>query len=214
MTKICVVGAFGNMGQRYISILNYLGIDILCHDKKHFPSGIEKCDGIIIATPTDTHFDMMLHYDTYNIPMLVEKPVTKNLDELIELCHLSTPWRMINQYDYFNNSKDNVCLKYFNDGSDFTIYDFYKSGSDSLPWDCINLIGLANGAIKLANNSPIWTCVLNGKKIDYHRVDYSYIWMISDWLTNFDDNRIYALKAHEKVIKFIKEMDQINDDRL
>lgn len=215
--KICVVGAHGNMGRRYCSILRYFGHDVLEHDIGSMPEGVSKCDGIIIATPTDTHYDVMMYYEHFGIPMLVEKPITKSLEQLIELMELKTTWRMINQYEYFeyqNQMKNPNILSMF-DGKPHTEYDFFKSGSDTIIWDCINLIGLAKGTFKCANTSPIWNCVLNGHRLDYSKIDYSYIWNIHDWLEKFDDNRHYALKAHEKVFKILKyKMEDNLDDKL
>ncbi len=40
-----------------------------------------KFDGLIIATPTDTHTKILNYCISQNIPTLIEKPLTKNLDE-------------------------------------------------------------------------------------------------------------------------------------
>lgn len=207
--KICVVGGLGNMGSRYCTILKHLGVETIIHDVGVRDECIENCSGIIIATPTDMHFRNIQFYKKYKLPFLVEKPLTKNFDELIRI--VDDPniiLRMINQYEYFELvalKSDSKVISCF-DKKPFSEYNYFKTGKDGLFWDCLNIIGLAKGTFTCQNNSPIWTCILNGKTLDYGQIDQSYIWNISDWLDNFDDNRLYALEAHERVLAVYGEM--------
>jgi hypothetical protein len=96
---------------------------------------------------------------------------------------------MVNQYNWISPKNTNKN----------THYDFFKTGGDGLYWDCINVIGLANGLVEINNTSPIWSCAINGKSLSLFDVDISYIHMIEDWLLRPFSNWDYAVAAHKKV---------------
>ena len=75
--KIAVYGGDGNMGRRYMYILKFLGVDCYSIDKKNDNIFQEDTDGIIVATPTDTHYEVLWNIKKYGLPILVEKPLTK-----------------------------------------------------------------------------------------------------------------------------------------
>lgn len=194
--KVLVVGYLGNMGRRYVSVLNYLnvkwvGLDI--YENPTLEKLYEPISHIIIATPTDTHIGMIRHCRWHypNLPILCEKPVSKNLDELIDL----PMWLyMVNNYCYMP-----IDLTFKGP----TSYNYYKSGDDGLYWDCIQLIGLANGNdITLSNTSPVWECQILGQRISAEWIDRSYISMVQDFLGKRD--KVWGTPkirlVHEKVL--------------
>jgi hypothetical protein len=209
MKKVLVVGYLGNMGKRYTTILEYLGIDWVGVDykiwgnysdskgklkmlPKKFPQ--KDVDGIIIATPTNTHLNYLRTYKNAGVPLLCEKPITKDLLELAkvidELGKSKTKVSMVNQYSYLQEAGT----------SGPTIYNYFKHGGDGLYWDCIQPIGLAKDAVLVGEDSPVWTCFLNGHKISLADMDAAYIEMMSDWVRGkhkTDLNELYRI--HEKV---------------
>lgn len=203
MTRVCVIGAKGNMGRRYMAILAHLGVEA---------DGVDIGDPIrnigishyIIATPT-THHSMHIEWlaKLRQRPILCEKPVTKDRAELESLeRHVKRGHKiyMVNQYAYYS---DQLPQK-----SGITCYDYYNSGKDGILWDCIQIIHLARGEITtLTNKSPVWRCVINGMELNREAIDLCYVKMIRDFIS---DGREYGrlwgwddIKAsHEKVLKF------------
>lgn len=200
--KIAVIGGAGNMGRRYCSILRFLGVEYYIIEKGDKLKIVEGTDGIILSTPTDHHFPMLTLCNEYNLPILCEKPITKKEKELDFILKMRSPLRMINQYEYFlqeNKEVKIVVAKGYENLN--TYYNYYNSGQDGIIWDCINLIGLSGlkTNINLKNDSPIWECWINSKKIDREKIDESYIWNLEDWLEKFDDRKDYIKKAHNEV---------------
>ncbi len=186
------------MGRRYGAILDYLKIDWEGIDIGDKPT--KDYDGVIIATPTANHLEDIEYYAT-DYPVLCEKPISKNFGYVKGICRMAKiqSWslRMVNQYEYLTNPKSN--------GPSF--YDYYNHGKDSLPWDCINILGLAEGAYHLGEKSPVWNCAINGHLLKLSDMDQAYIKMIRDWLSGNFENVDYILKAHEKVRAYIESSD-------
>ncbi len=203
MKKVAVIGANGNMGRRYAMILEqYCGcevvrVDIDTHSKI---DDLVSCDGIIIATPTDNHVEDILHYGMYQKPILCEKPISKDLPRLKRLLnHPNLDLSMINQY-YFLQLRQFG----FRDSDGDSYYHYFKSGADSLAWDCINIIGMADGPIEVSNDSLIWKCKLNGYDANLCDMDEAYIRNIQLWVKGWR-NKDYIYKAHKKVLEYIND---------
>ena len=209
MKNILVVGAKGNMGQRYCRILDHIGHSYFEYDQDNSIQDLEKLvsasDGCIIATPTHTHCSLIstIYYFKPHIKFLVEKPLSKHQEQIDILLNTSLyphmHITMINQYGYmFTDNKEGK-----------TYYNYFKTGNDGLYWDCISIIALARGEVEIKNDSPIWRCMINGTVLDRARVDISYIKMIKEWLKNPEQNHDYIIEAHKKVLK---HADSINSD--
>jgi hypothetical protein len=205
--KIAVVGGLGNMGKRYCAILKMLHIEHYVLDiVTTNPSSVtDDTTGIIIATPTEYHVKHLKYYAVYDKPILVEKPITKNKDELHEVLALPVPIRMINQYEYYVINRDPVKIESVGQELRSTYYNYFKTGGDSLYWDVINIIGLTtNGKVKIGDDSPIWDCWINGLKLDIAKMDEAYCWNIEDWVRKYDDNKAYIKKAHDRIFEIVK----------
>lgn len=177
---IMVVGSKGNMGSRYKAILRYLnkdmvGVDVDT-DETLRKKMVQKCDGIIIATPTDTHYKAINEYAQYGKPILCEKPITKSLDELQDIVacvdRARIKFNMVYQYKQFVPGA----------ARGLTSYDYFKHGQDGLHWDCLQIIGLAKGKVTLSEESPIWKCQINGERLNLNLMDAAYIKMVEDWM--------------------------------
>ena len=193
--RIALIGANGNMGKRYARIMDWCNIPYYSfdlHNMDQLPEKIAKCESIILATPTDGHFEMLVHLKKYNLPILCEKPITKDLDQLYKLLNSDIKLKMVNQYKYMlaEKIKDEMAESW---------YDYFKSGGDGIYWDCINIIGLARNFPTLSNESPIWRCRINNQDFNLSEIDYSYISMIQDWKNNPKPDHEYIALAHERV---------------
>ena len=200
MKRVFIAGIKGNMGKRYTAILRSLNIDYVgCdpYDNEAIKEGMKVSDGVIIATPTCTHIDLLREFMHYGKPILCEKPFTTNIVELMKFHAESTEYHnlisMVNQY----------ALLWHRDSEGETFYNYFKTGNDGLAYDCVNLIGQARGKVEVLDDSPIWMCQINGQKLHLSDIDMSYISMILSWTKGMFKNYDYAIQAHAAVEKYI-----------
>jgi hypothetical protein len=154
--------------------------------------------GVIVATPTDTHFDILVKLSDIknDINILCEKPLTKGAFELAKICQLykDKNLQMVMQY------KD---LDLGGEGDSF--YDYYNHGRDGLHWDCLQIVGLARGRVMLSEDSPYWKCRLNGADLDIKKMDYAYSMMLRRWFRNPKGDLGFLTSIHDKVRDMIDE---------
>ncbi len=126
-------------------------------------------------------------------PILCEKPICKDPDELLALMaecrRAGTRLQMVSQYDHLVGT-----------GTGPSYWNYFKSGNDGLAWDCIQIIGLAKERPVLDNTSPIWSCMINGLKIYIEQMDKAYILMIREWLLRPRDDIERIITSHLKVV--------------
>lgn len=200
--KVLLVGSAGSMGTRYQSILKYIDVPFVPVDKHTTSEEIfraaEGCDRIILATPTDIHLRCLEIFHRYKVPILCEKPLSKDINELVAIKDLvlseKIKLRMVMQYEMLIDPRSH--------GDSW--YNYFRHGSDGLAWDCLQIIGLARfgSKITLEETSPIWTCGINGKTISFSDMDQAYVRFIRHWLEfPLDDiSRLYDI--HMKVMEY------------
>ncbi len=194
--KVLIIGANGSMGKRYQAIFNYLGVSAILSDKEHGVQAIKsfagKTDGVVIASPTSTHVEMIRALIPIRKPILCEKPVTKNLTELTEVLKelegAMVPFRMMYQYSVMTEP-NRIGRSYYN---------FYNHGTDGLIWDCMQIIGLSRGQLELGESSPIWRCMINGQAIKREHMDAAYVAYVQKWIKYPNQSHHEILKIHEK----------------
>ena len=206
--KIYIAGARGVMGTRYAAILRHLGHDVWGFDLPDFGPSHEfaaqvsaeamASDGIIIATPTETHVPLLRFFAYCGRPILCEKPITTKVDELDDLVwdlvKAGARVQMVSQYDHLVDGRS--------EGP--TVYDYYRHGADGLAWDCINIIYHARGRTELREQSPTWSCVINGKVLSLGDMDRAYVEMIEQWLRDPRSDLERIIEAHRKVQVFME----------
>ena len=73
------------MGKRYQAILKHLDVPFICADVAQ-ESGMNELadmsDGIIIASPTETHFGYIHKFHKLGKPILCEKPLSRSPQKL------------------------------------------------------------------------------------------------------------------------------------
>lgn len=195
--KILLVGAKGNMGRRYSAVLKDLGRVFTGIDVGQF-ANVKDYDAIILATPTDTHSPLLREFAAVGTQawILCEKPIVKSERDLGLLGELPLSLCMVNQYAYLNGL-------YRVSDKDETSWNYWNSGKDGLYWDCIQVINLAKGPVTLKDDSPVWTCVINGWSQSIAHMDFAYIDMMKDFLG--PKEKCWGKKdieaAHLKVLK-------------
>lgn len=204
LKNIMLIGARGNMGSRYLHILLSLKVKAHAIDldspEIDWRRAERECDGIIIATPTHTHYEVIKNLRRRNVPILCEKPITKSEDEFSKLLALfkfgKMTLTMVNQYNWCIDHKD----------SGETKYDYFKTGKDGLIWDCLNIIGLGMpGDVSLKNQSPVYNCIIRGRRITLDMVDSSYVLMLHNWLKKPESNIDYVEKVHRYVFQQLSD---------
>jgi hypothetical protein len=210
MSYILIIGGGGNMGRRYAAIIESLGRVTrsleLGHDENEFFEAVQGASGVLIATPTDTHMDIIgkVAACKLRVPILCEKPLMRG-DPTVALEQLQKAGvnlQMVDQYLYMP--------RHGRDRSDDkgTVYESIFSGNDGLAWDCINLIGKARDLkqvrLKL-DESVIWTCKINGYRLNIDDMPAAYQEMIFQWLDKPEENYVYTRNAHRRVLEYIKQ---------
>lgn len=198
--KIHIVGANGSMGERYQAIFRHLNVAFTCSDvftpQVEFERCINAASGIVIAAPTEKHFELIVSLAHLGAPILCEKPLSKDLEQLLHIKRLvdsgSINLTMMAQYRYLDDPLSR------GDSS----YSYFRHGSDSLKWDCIQIIGLARGRVFLEGASPLWKCTLNGKKLSIADMDMAYISAVKAWLASPGDDIARLIEWHQKVMEF------------
>lgn len=187
---ILILGSEGAQGKRYQSILRYLEEDFVCIDDKiDCDAAYRKLGlvtGIIIATPTDTHLELIKKYAYLGAPMLVEKPIWKG--SLLAVSHPELV-SMVCQYRHLVDRN----------ATGTSHYNYFRHGNDGLTWDCTQIIGLANGEVKLSEHSPVWQCTINGKALNIADMDRAYVLEVKEWLEGRGVDFKEAMRIHEKV---------------
>ena len=187
--RVILFGADGNMGKRYKCILHYLGHEVapleVNHKDTEMRLALTTCDKIIIATPTDTHLEIIRSiYFARSEPekpldILCEKPVVKTANDLLRLRHLCENALLnvccVNQYAF---------LLGINKGTSTfgSTYDYYNTGNDGSHWDCFQVYALSKGPVSIETKSPIRRCQINGVEAPSGAImDRAYV----DMLVNF-----------------------------
>lgn len=200
---ILVIGGHGNMGQRYCRILDKVGVRYWVYDVKSncgpMSEMAKNSSAFIVATPTDTHAQLVLDLIPYKRPILCEKPIsleTEVVDGVVKVARDSgANLQMVNQYSFMVPEKQRA---------DRSEYNYFKHGPHGLYWDCINIVGLAKGIVTLSNDSPVWKCTINGKKLALGDVDQAYVDMVVSWVSVPKPNIEYIEYAHHKVAEKIR----------
>lgn len=196
---ILIVGADGSMGKRYQAILKHLNKEFKCADVRDSTYSIEgwakESEGVIIATPTETHCEFLLLLEGTKKPFLCEKPysmIPKELEEIHWARQRGLDITMMLQYQFLDNPSS----------SGPSHYNYFRHGSDGLVWDCFQIIGLARDEISIGESSPIWKCQLNGVELRLGDMDKAYIMAVESWLRGEKQDFKAVMKMHEKVLKF------------
>lgn len=213
--KVLLLGSLGNMGKRYQSILDHLNVSYLALDadwkSQLLPGDFFDCRKIIIATPTGTHVDIIrkliaLKPEQVRFPdILCEKPISKSVSETMQIFDLAKQFEvnlyMVNQYCFL------PCASQFKEMRAHSKYNYFNSGKDGIHWDCIQVYGLANGSISVANNSPKWDCQINGHRLNIRDMDKAYIKMVKSFLADKEGlwGEVETLIATRKVLMALHE---------
>ncbi len=198
-----IIGSDGAQGRRYQAILSYLGREFICADPKRPESMIiqkekeKRIGGVIVATPTDTHVTILKRFMHTGVPILCEKPICKDVQQLTELVEEIEDCK----------AKVSMVLQYRHLGFPvflprrYSFYDYFRHGNDGLLWDCLQIIGFATGGVRLDESSPVWKCQINGKTLDISKMDTAYVTDVREWLAQINQRSMRdVLEMHQKVV--------------
>jgi hypothetical protein len=201
---IIVYGAKGNMGRRYMAILKFLGVERFGVDVDTPPESIphERAAGYIVATPTESHVRFMRVLLKHRRPILCEKPWSLSIEEVRKFAWDLTDMerRLVSMVAQYRQLLPRLT------GRGPTVYDYYKHGDDGLAWDCIQPIAFSNGPATLREESPIWTCKINGYSLSLGDMDWAYVKDIQGWLSGDNLDVGFILNAHEKTHEVAEKM--------
>ena len=185
------------MGKRYQAILKHLNEPFEKYDPK-LPNARFPDDGafsrFIVASPTETHATWVKKLDAYGKPILCEKPLSKDLEEVEDILACKSPITMMMQY-WMLADKQSYGPSHYN---------YYHHGPDGMVWDCFQIIALAKGEVQIEETSPIWRCTINGRNIQRGHMDGAYVEFVRDWLKGNSTpiGRIQLMLWHKKVKEF------------
>lgn len=184
------------MGKRYIAVfeslkIQWLGFEKNFEFKNNWQDQLGQCSHIIIATPTNTHMRLLIQLDKFGKPLLCEKPITKTPEEFRLIRSVQSPLTMVMQYVETESSHAE---------SPTTHYDYFRHGNDGLAWDCTQIIALAKGAFSISESSPIWDCVINGRRIHIQSMDAAYVKFIRNWLEGKKYHTRHDLIAYHELV--------------
>lgn len=193
---ITVLGSKGSIGRRHCAILTYLGkphygIDV---DEETLDRAwkIRNSSHVVIATPTDMHNIHIQEVFELNpkIRILCEKPIVRGSGFISELSKVDITMQM--QYTELTEPTDNG----------YSQYNFFNHGRDGLIWDCFQVVALAKGECKLFEDSPIWKCDINGRKLNIQDMDWAYIKYMEKWLGGYRSDLKQLIDMHQKVTEY------------
>lgn len=218
---VLVVGHEGNMGKRYCAVLRQLGVEHTGIDVRSpnyqdiAEDAICGADKIIVATPTPRHLETIQAIGKIRLKkamptahVLCEKPLVTRLDEFIYLRKEQSLGILklfcVNQYAHHPQ------YDIFSRSTGRTYYNYFKHGDDGLVWDCFQLFVLAKGNVGLNNQSPVWTCRINGTTVSISGMDTAYVKMVEDFVGPM--RRVWDLDTAEvgtkRVLKWMAEEEQ------
>lgn len=179
--NVLIIGSEGSMGKRYQAILKYLeipfsGVDIN-HSVGFVLNKVADASRVILCTPTDNHFSYLEKIIPIGKPILCEKPISRSLREMERILGLIEQHRS-NFAMTFQYSE----LVPANQDPGQSHYHYFRSGKDGLIWDCLQIIALAKGEIEISNDSPVWRCMINGRKLSLSDMDHAYLNFTRKWL--------------------------------
>jgi len=208
MSRYLILGSEGSMGTRYQSILRQLNLKYSCYDPvKHNHENIydyDQFDGIILATPTYTHFNILQELKGFKKRILCEKPVTKDFQELEKIISWGLDLTMMLQYQHLLFDQVGEIKKF---GSEIgpSYYNYFRTGKDGLCWDCMQTIALHNGPMEklnIKNDSPVWSCMINNETLRFNLMDHAYIRSVMEWAFGAIQDENLIFNAHKKVIEY------------
>lgn len=200
--KVLIIGSKGNIGRRYVSIMQTYNIDGYEYDiiniKESVHDLIDKSTHVLIATPPESH----VHYINLALSkgkyVLCEKPISYNLDDIKYLhnhpnkdkLNMVCNWIFLPQYD--------IILQ----PNSYTIeYNWFYYGKNA--WDLIQPLYLSHTFTY--HSYPLFSVKVDNEMFTQQDFNYSYLKMIKAWLGKrellwgIDDIEKSHIKMHDRV---------------
>jgi hypothetical protein len=204
---ILLLGSDGSIGKRYTAVLKDLDIPYIGWDKATATNYWQDLsfDKAIVATPTDTHFDICNKLIDLQKPFLCEKPLSKNQNECDHLVRRAKTYgvkgAVVCNYKFVCPEEKIRSIE----------YDSYYTGGDGFAWDLCQIIYLAfqnNARLHLRNKSPVWSMRINDEAVSLRDVHWSYVDMLHAFSNNEWDSlwSLYdGFEMTKAVDRFVRE---------
>ena len=179
--RILLMGHKGSIGKRYGAILSHFGVDWVGYDTAihDIEPDFAYFDKVIIATPTETHCEIACKVP-YNIPLLCEKPLAKELVDAEKMRDLRIG------SDSFVVCNYRYALRGFKEPLKIS-YNHYHTGRDGTFWDVCQILYLDPDA-EIDTQSPFLSLWVNGEEVPYQAIERSYAQMIWDFVSGKYNN--------------------------
>jgi len=205
---ILIIGSEGSMGKRYQAILRHLKEEFVRCDKVDgtlplVSARLLDYQGVIVCTPTDTHTSILNYLEAgeFNGRVLCEKPLTKSMPHLDYILNLKIDLTCMMQYSVLDDPN----------AQGPSHYNYFRHGNDGLVWDCFQVIALARGKVAISEDSPVWSCRLNGKKLFLSDMDDAYVKFVKGWLLGSIKQSSSLLRDWHYKVNHWKTNDECND---
>jgi hypothetical protein len=209
---IGLIGGLGRIGRRYQAILEHLDIPYKIIEVGDHLSWypIEKA---IIATPTETHFEIADECRAIGVPYLLEKPPTKDLDQATRLSAFGkglTPGFIVNNYAFLSEEP------WWPQDIRSITYDYYNTGPDGLKWDLCQLLWIAK--MKRASFcgrsvSPKWRVTINDEFVMYEELENAYIKMVEAFAAG-DHHKLWRISDAYPMVKTILDIEENSEGEI
>ena len=205
---ILLIGGNGSIGSRYKAVLQALGEEFLVFDvpraqPERLRRYAEKCDRVLICSPTHTHFDYCVEIEALNKPYLCEKPLCTN-EFQAEALKSHRRGFVVNNWAFLRTNYD------LDSNPAHISYDFFNTGKDGLLWDVCQLIyiaKLAKCSLSVRRDSYYWDVTWSGTEVPYQYIEKSYLQMMRAFL---EDNwkELWSLQRGIEMTKLVIDLEQ------
>lgn len=211
--KVLLIGGNGSIGRRYRAVLKALKVDYRIHEINDMFS-TEDCTHIIVASPTETHLHMAMLSAPSNLPILIEKPLSKSLKECELLMNYFDAMEnvsvfVVNNYSFALLPINNYTFCLHAQGT--ISYDFFNTGKDGLLWDVCQLIYFAKlweQELFIRTESYFWDLQHRGCSLHYRRIEESYFQMLQAFLAN-DREKLWSLRDGIRMTQAVLELEKL-----
>lgn len=163
---IILIGS-GKWGKNYIKSFEKQKTNLIVANRENWKDLIKHSDGVIIATPPESHIEIALHCLNEQKPVMIEKPLALSLDDCFKLKEFNLPI-LVNHIHLFTAGYQNI-----------------KNKID--PLSIIQIKTIVNNNSELRNYSNLW---------DYGPHDLSLIFDLLNFepinckIENYSDSKI------------------------
>lgn len=104
--NIILIGS-GKWGKNYIKAFEQQKNKLIAANRENWKDLVKNCDGVIIATPPNSHIEIATHCLNEQKPVMIEKPLALSLNECFKLKQFNLPI-LVNHIHLFTAGYQNI----------------------------------------------------------------------------------------------------------